>query len=101
MAVDDTKQIAAVGITVATSATAASAAIPNTFSGTLPKFVRIQVTQYSYIKFGSTAGVTATNNDILISPNEPEVFTVAGNTYISVLQHGSSGVVNITALENC
>lgn len=97
---DDAKQIQAVGATFATSGVSANAAIPNNASGKAPGYVRVQVSNFAYIKFGIGSGTTATTNDILLSPNEPEVFQVSGNTYIAGIQQSVAGVVNITALEN-
>lgn len=96
---DDARHIQAAGTSIATSGTSANAAIPNTASGTRPNYVRVQVTAFAYIKFGAS-GVTATTNDILMSPNEPEVFTVSGNTYIAAIQQAAAGSVNVTPLEN-
>lgn len=99
MAYDDAKQIQAVGASITTSGTSANAAIPNNASGKAPNYVRLQCTNFAFVKFG-VSGVTATSNDILLSPNEPEVFQVSGNTYIAAIQQAAAGIVNVTALEN-
>lgn len=97
--IDDAKQIQAVGTTITTSGTSARSAIPNTSSATKPNYVRVQSNAFAYIKFGDS-GVTATTNDILLSPNEPETFIVSGNTHIAAIQDSAAGKVNVTALEN-
>lgn len=96
---DDAKVITVSGVTLTTSGTSASAAIPNNSSGLRPNYVRIQVTNYAFIKFG-VSGAAATANDILISPNEPEVFAISGLTHIAAIQQAAAGVINITAMEN-
>lgn len=95
----EAKQIQAAGVTISTSGTSASQALPNNGSGTKPNYVRIQVTNYAYIKFG-VSGVTATTSDILMSPNNCEEFAISGNTHIAAIQQAAAGVVNVTPLEN-
>lgn len=96
---DEAIQIQASGSTLTTSATSASVAIPLTSSGTKPNYVRIQVTNYQFIKFGNSA-VTATSNDILVSPNESELYKVNGNTHVAVIQQAAAGLFNVTPLED-
>lgn len=96
---DDAKHIQAVGVTITTSGTSARGAITNNGSGEKPRYVRVQSSAFAYIKFGDSS-VTATTNDALLSPNEPEVFVVSGNTHIAAIQQASAGVVNVTPLEN-
>lgn len=96
---DEARMITAVGTTLTAGGTSINGAIPNTVSGKPPNFVRIQVTNYAFIKFG-VAGVVATSNDILMSPNEPEIYAISGNTYIACIQQAAGGLVNITPLEN-
>lgn len=96
---DDAKQIQAVGTSITTGAASANAAIPNNASGKAPNYVRVQASAFAFIKFG-VSGVAATANDILISPNEPEVFIVSGNTFVAAIQQAVAGVVNVTPLEN-
>lgn len=97
--IDDAIQIQAAGATLTTSGTSTNAAIPNTASGTKPKYVRIQSTAFCFVKFGA-AGVTATSSDILLSPNESEIYKVSGNAFIAVIQQASAGLLNITPLED-
>ena len=97
--IDDAKTIVAVGVTLTSGAASTNSALPNNSSGKAPNYVRVQVTNYAFIKFG-VSGVTATSNDILISPNEAEVFALSGNTYIACIQQATGGVVNVTPLEN-
>lgn len=95
----ESKKIATSGVTITTSAVSANASIPPNSSGTAPNYVRVQTTNYAFIKFGA-AGVAATSNDVLISPNEPEVFSVNGFVSIAAIQQAAAGVVNITPLDN-
>ena len=87
------------GTTLTSSATSVSAAIPFNSSGKLPNYVRVQVTNYAFIKFG-VSSVAATSNDILISPNEPEIFSISGTTYIACIQQAAGGLVNVMPLED-
>lgn len=92
-------QIQASGSTLTTSATSQRVAIPNTASGIKPNYVRVQVTNYQFIKFGDL-NVTATSNDILVSPNESELYKVNGNTHVAVIQQAAAGLFNVTPLED-
>lgn len=95
----EAKQIQAAGVSITTSGTSASQTLPNNASSLKPNYVRVQVTAFAYIKFG-VSGVAATTTDILMSPNEPEVFAISGNTHIAAIQQAAAGVVNVTPLEN-
>ena len=97
--IDDAIQIQAAGVTLTTGAASTNSAIPNTASGTRPNYARIQSTAFCFVKFGA-AGVTATSNDILLSPNESEIYKVSGNTYIAGIQQAAAGLLNVTPLED-
>lgn len=89
----------ATGVQVTTGATTASVAIPNNAAGKLPKHVRLQSTGNCYVRLGGSS-VTATVNDILLSPNNHLILTVGGFTNLAYLQEGSAVKLNITPLES-
>ena len=94
-------QILSTGITVTSSNTAQTGTIPVNASGTYPRFVMVAaITNPVSLKFGQS-GVTATNNDLVITVNRPLTLNVTGCSNFSYLSFtaGSSGILNITPLE--
>lgn len=89
----------ATGTQVTTAGTSAATAIPNNAAGKVPKHVRLQSTGNCYVRPG-TAGTTCTVNDILLSPNNHLVLSVAGFTHIAHLQETVGAKLNITPLES-
>lgn len=97
---DDFITVSATGTTVTTGAASASATIPNAADGNKPRYIRVAATVESYVKLGA-AGVTATNQDIMVQPADAVVLHVPlGVTNIAYIQGTSTGKVNITPLEN-
>jgi hypothetical protein len=95
---DEAIQIQAAGVSITTSGTSASQAIPNDSSGRKARYVRVACTALAFIKFGAS-GVAATSSNILIMPGEAEIFIVSGNTHIAAIQQAAAGVVNVTPIE--
>ena len=93
--------ITAVGITVATSGTSASTAIPNDSSGRTPNYIRVTASNETFVKVG-TSGVVATGNDILVQPADSVLLQVPkGITHIAGIQGaGGAGRFNVCPLEN-
>ena len=93
-------QIKAVGVTQGATTTSSRVALPVTLNqaSANPRFVRVLCEANAYIKFGDST-VTATLNDILISPNMPEVFNVAGCSNIAVITRTGTSNISITPLE--
>lgn len=98
--IDDAIQIQASGAILTTSATSQRVAIPNTASGTKPNYVRIQVVNFAYVKFGDSTVTAASTTGILMSPNDREIFKVSGNTHVAVIWQAAAGVFNIMPLED-
>lgn len=97
---DDALQIFTTGVNATTSGTSASAALPNTQAGTAARIVRVAATQAAYINFGTSSGVTATANNILVQPADAVVLTLPrGSTHFAVIQEAASGKVNVQAIE--
>ncbi len=89
------------GLTVTSSATSTAYAIPNASDGNKPRFIRVASTAESYVKLGTSSGVTATTNDLLIQPSDSEkMFVPNGVTHIAVIQGAGAAKVNIVPLEN-
>lgn len=97
--IDDAIKIQNAGITLTTGAASTNGAIPNTLSATKPNYVRIQSTAFCFVKFGAS-GVAATSSDILLSPNESEIYKVNGNTHVAAIQQAAAGLLNIAPLED-
>ena len=93
--------VAATGQTVTTTVSTATAAalLPNTSGGTRPRFVRVAVTQPTFIRLG-VAAVAAVTTDMLIKPNAPEILNVGTRTHWSAIDNGVASLVNITPLED-
>lgn len=91
-------RVSGTGTTVTSGAASANVAIPNAGNGSRARVIRLQVTGNAYVKLGNS-GVTATNNDLLLSPNFDVLLMVQGNTHIAYLQEAVAARVNITPLE--
>lgn len=91
--------VAATGVQVTTGVTSATTAIPANSVGDVPKHVRVQAIQNCYIRPGG-ASTVCTVNDLLLSPNEAVVLSVAGYTHIAHLQEANGARFNITPLES-
>jgi hypothetical protein len=95
---DNSLQVFAPGATIATSATSAAVAIPNTLSGTAPKYVRLASTQPCYVRLGTSPVAVA--GDLLVQPADSVVVCVARYPQIAALQLGAAGILQISPLEN-
>lgn len=93
--------IMAAGFSAATGAASASTAIPTASDGNRPRYIRVASRNECYVKLGTSSGVTATTNDILVQPADSVVLHVpAGVTHIAYIQGTAAGQVNVTPLEN-
>ena len=90
--------IVATGLQVTTSGVTAVNAIPVMANGQSPKYVRLQALANCYVRPGSSA-ITATNADILLTPNEDVTLNVSGCTHIAGLQETAAARFNISPLE--
>jgi hypothetical protein len=91
--------VAATGVSITTSATSANVAIPVNAAGFPPKYVRIQaVSSPASVRLG-LAGVTASTNDFVVSPNESVTLSAYGYTFVAVISQGAATTINITPLE--
>lgn len=99
LAYDDAYQVGATGNTVTSGAGSANITIPNTVNGVRARFVRLQVTGNLYVKFG-LAGVVATTNDMLLSPNFDVIVSCYAFTTIAYIQEAAASKLNITPLES-
>jgi hypothetical protein len=90
----------AVGTTITTSGTSASATIPNDASGNIPRYVRVSATAAAYVKIG-VSSATATTNDILVQPADAIILEIpSGVTKIAAIQDSAAGKVNVVPLDN-
>jgi hypothetical protein len=97
---DDYITCTAVGTTITTSGTSASATIPNNSAGEVPRFVRVSATAACYVKLG-VSSATATTNDILVQPADAVILQVpSGVTKIAAIQDSAAGKCNVIPLEN-
>lgn len=87
------------GTQVTTSGTTARTVIPNDSNGTVARWVRVQALANCYIKPGDST-VTATVNDMLLSPNEAVLLDVRGCSNIAGIQETAAAKFNITPLDN-
>lgn len=95
---DDSIQVFAPGVIITTSAASTAVAIPNTLSGTIPKYVRLAATQACYVRLGVTP--TAVTGDLLVQPADAVIVCVARYPQIAAIQLGASGVLQISPLED-
>ncbi len=92
--------VVAAGTTVTTGAASASVALPNTSAGTRPYYIRVTASAESFVRLGTSAGVTATGNDLLIQPADSVILSTAGCTHIAYIQGVAAARVNIIPLED-
>ena len=85
----------ATGNTVTSGAATANIAIPNDASGNRAKQCRLMVTGNLYVKLGD-ASVTATTNDMLLSPNFDVVVNTKQFAKIAYIQETASAKLNIS-----
>lgn len=88
------------GKTKTTGASSANDTLPLDSAGNAPRYVRIAATVESYLKLGKDNTVAATANDILVQPADAVVLATNGMTYFAHIQGGTSGKLNVQALEN-
>ncbi|GJH31440.1 hypothetical protein CBA19CS91_01805 [Paraburkholderia hospita] len=93
------RQIFKTGITIATGAASANAAIPTTTNGTPAKYIRVASTAAAYVKLG-VAGVAAAAGDILVQPGDSIQLAVSGNTTIAAIQVAAAGIVQVSPFED-
>ena len=92
--------ITTTGFSAATGAASAATAIPNDSSGRVPNYIRIAARNECYCKLG-VAGVTATNQDMLIQPGDSQIVAVPkGITHIAYIQGTAAGQINVVPCEN-
>lgn len=97
----DALQIFQTGLTVTSSSTSSTNALPEAANSVAVKYVRVASTGECYVKLGA-ASVTATANDILIQPADSQVLATNGATHFAVIQGGAPGTarINVTPVEN-
>lgn len=91
--------VAATGISLATTATSASAALPNMSSGELPRYIRIAATAPACIRLGKTTAIAAAT-DLQVQPGDAVTVSTNGHDRIAVIQVTGPGVVQVSPLEN-
>jgi uncharacterized cupin superfamily protein len=91
--------ITAASVTITTSSSSAQHAIPNTSSGTAPKWLRLVSTQACYVVFGQSSSVQADNTGFIVQPGDAFIVRNAG-TNIAALQVTTGGVLNVSPLED-
>jgi hypothetical protein len=102
----DAYRILSVGTTLALTTSSSRGALPTTAevtdatagSSARPRFVRVLPEAACYIKFGDST-VAATLNDILVTPNMPEVFAVRGCTHVAGLTRSGTANLNVTPID--
>lgn len=95
---DNTIQVFAPGAIIATGAASSAVAIPNTSSGTAPKYVRLAATQPCYVRLGSSPVAAA--GDLLVQPADAVIVCVSRYPQIAAIQLGTAGILQISPLED-
>jgi hypothetical protein len=76
-----------------------TASLPTTRDGVTASCVQIAASVATWVRFGTAASLTcSTSTDILISPNHPHRFKVAGYGFLGVL-NDVTGYLSVTAVE--
>jgi len=100
MPLDDALRISATGSTITVSGASANVAIPNTSAGNAPRYIRLAATNTVAVKMGTSAGVTATTNDMLVQPADACIISAQGFSHVAAIQIGGvAGTLFITPLE--
>lgn len=86
------------GITVASGAASAQAAIPVNSAGVVAKYVRVACTVAAHIRFNKTTAV-ATANDLLLMPSDAVIINVQNYDVFAVIQDAAAGTVNVVPIE--
>lgn len=89
----------ATGLSLTTSGTSASGAIPVDGSGGVPRYIRVAATVACYFRLGKTAA-TAVATDMLIQPGDAVILATNGRDFAAAIQVTAAGVCNITPLDN-
>lgn len=97
--VDDAITVLKTGANISFNGTSANTGIPVTSAGIAPNFVRLASTQACYVKIGKGAQ-TAVAGDLLIQPADSVIVRVAGADNIAALQVTTTGVLQISPLED-
>jgi hypothetical protein len=82
-----------------TTAIAYTAAAGVNAAAIICEIVRIYSTTDCFVKFGSTATLAATVNDMFLAAYTPEYFSTRGDTYISAIRSGVNGSLYVTEME--
>jgi len=95
----DAVTIIGTGSTVTASATSNWQNLPTDATNNVPRYCRLQSTGLVYVKLGGPSGVTATTNDLLLSPNEAVIIATRQFTRIAYLQETPGAKLNIISVE--
>ena len=87
------------GVSIATTGTSASSALPTDSAGNVPRFVRIAATAPACVRLG-IVGLTAVTTDVQIQPGDAIRLSTNGATYVAAIQVAGPGVVQISPIEN-
>ena len=94
----DTLTIVNTGVTMTTSGTSATAALP-TVSGSVPKYCRFAATAACYVRVG-VAGVAAVPGDVLVQPADAIVLRTHSLTHFAGIQISGSGQLQVSPVED-
>ena len=87
------------GVSIATTGTSASSALPTDSSGNIPRFVRIAATAPACVRLGIT-GLVAVTTDVQIQPGDAIRMSTNGATHVAAIQVAAGGVVQISPIDN-
>lgn len=88
------------GISIATSATSASATIPLDSAGNTPRYIRIAATAAACVRLALTGTPTAVTTDLQVQPGDAVIIATGGCTKIAAIQVAAAGVVQVSPLDN-
>jgi hypothetical protein len=95
---DAAYDLGAEGVTVTSSGTSQSVAIPNARNGLRARVVRLQTTGNLHINVSVGAG-TATDQSMMLSPNFDVLVNCMAVTHINYIERQTGAKLNITPLE--
>lgn len=94
-------QVFQTGVTVASTVTSSTTALPTLPNNAKYNYIRVTASAETYVRIGA-ASVVATVNDSMVQPADSLIMSVNGATHIACIQGPgpTNARVNIVAIEN-
>lgn len=89
------------GINIVAVTTSAARTLPLNEAGETPRVIKIQAeTSFAFVKLGSDAALSATLNDILVTPNEALYLNTRGMANIAAITRAATTQISVVPVED-